>query len=384
MDFAKSLLMKYGWKEGQGIGKNENGIKTPIKANLKFDNTGLCYDKATEFTDHWWERAFNSAAENLNVENTAETVQLSLKDESVEISTSGFSMKRLKEEQINATRENNNGKHKPNSNLGSNLTDDDILKACGGRTAHKGARHGLAMSGKLSRIDAQEQQMLKNIAINTNTAQDIFKDWVVTTKKNKKRNKKDTNEVDETAYSLLDSDLADQDYKIHYKSKKKKKQHRQRDEDLANSLGKLEFESYTSSKIHNIQNTPKTVKKKNRSKVDRCLKNAHNKTEAEIDSANYKFKYKNLRQKERLNASENLSSRNDKDLLIDEIETVIQKHPDNKFKVVPNELTQLKQSGLTVKSKKKSKKIKKQETKEVKKLGRKLKELYFTNEIKLK
>lgn len=103
MDFAKNLLLKYGWKEGnlflkitlkyikhfilwlilgQGIGKNLDGINQPIKANLKFDNTGLCYDKATEFTDHWWEKAFNDASKNLNVDNSSESVALSVKNQS--------------------------------------------------------------------------------------------------------------------------------------------------------------------------------------------------------------------------------------------------------------------------------------------------------------
>lgn len=46
--------------------------------DLKFDNAGLCFDKAGEFTDHWWERAFNSAADNLNVQNFSQNVSLSL------------------------------------------------------------------------------------------------------------------------------------------------------------------------------------------------------------------------------------------------------------------------------------------------------------------
>lgn len=71
---------------GQGIGKNEDGIVKPIKANLKFDNAGLSYDKASEFTNHWWERAFNSAADNLNINSSTENVSLSVKDsEAVEV-----------------------------------------------------------------------------------------------------------------------------------------------------------------------------------------------------------------------------------------------------------------------------------------------------------
>lgn len=68
---------------GQGIGKNEDGIVKPIKANLKFDNTGLDYDKASEFTNHWWERVFNSAADNLNINSSVENVSLSVKDNDI-------------------------------------------------------------------------------------------------------------------------------------------------------------------------------------------------------------------------------------------------------------------------------------------------------------
>lgn len=71
---------------GQGIGKNSDGILKPIKANLKFDTAGLSFDRAQEFTDHWWERAFNSAANNLNINNCIENVSLSVNDnESTEV-----------------------------------------------------------------------------------------------------------------------------------------------------------------------------------------------------------------------------------------------------------------------------------------------------------
>ncbi|XP_059062605.1 G patch domain-containing protein 4 isoform X2 [Achroia grisella] len=41
------------------------------------------------------------------------------------------------------------------------LTDEELFAACGGRTAHKGARHGLKAVGKLARIAQQEQALLK-------------------------------------------------------------------------------------------------------------------------------------------------------------------------------------------------------------------------------
>ncbi|NXS91742.1 GPTC4 protein, partial [Jacana jacana] len=40
------------------------------------------------------------------------------------------------------------------------LTDKELMRACGGRTAHKGARHGLTMSAKLARLEEQERAFL--------------------------------------------------------------------------------------------------------------------------------------------------------------------------------------------------------------------------------
>ena len=39
----------------------------PIKAQLKFDTTGMGHDPAKEFTNHWWEMAFNKAASKIVV-----------------------------------------------------------------------------------------------------------------------------------------------------------------------------------------------------------------------------------------------------------------------------------------------------------------------------
>lgn len=80
------ILYKIILFAGEGIGKNSDGIIKPIKANLKFDNAGLCYDRAQEFTNHWWQKAFNDAANNLNISNSSENVSLSTKDESIEVS----------------------------------------------------------------------------------------------------------------------------------------------------------------------------------------------------------------------------------------------------------------------------------------------------------
>lgn len=43
------------------------------------------------------------------------------------------------------------------------LTDEELFAVCGGRTGHKGARHGLKLGGKLSRIEKQEKILLKKM-----------------------------------------------------------------------------------------------------------------------------------------------------------------------------------------------------------------------------
>ncbi|CAG2060087.1 unnamed protein product [Timema podura] len=43
------------------------------------------------------------------------------------------------------------------------LTDEELFRICGGRTAHKAARHGHKLNGKLARIEAQEKEFLKLI-----------------------------------------------------------------------------------------------------------------------------------------------------------------------------------------------------------------------------
>ena len=81
---AENLLRRQGWTEGQGLGKRGQGVPEPIKASLKFDSAGVGHDPAKEFTNHWWDVAFNRAAMNIQVEEDEEEVSVmscgSLKD----------------------------------------------------------------------------------------------------------------------------------------------------------------------------------------------------------------------------------------------------------------------------------------------------------------
>ncbi|KAM7359363.1 uncharacterized protein ACRADG_008787 [Cochliomyia hominivorax] len=199
MDFARKILSNYGWKEGDGLGKNKHGIAKPLKATLKFDNAGFGADQAAaDFNNHWWERVFNEAATNVNIKQEGEEIKMALKDEEdgVEISTKSYSTKKLKKlknqrgdqagNEIKNAYENflqaailtNQGDEIENPDkIDANdievtkvkiLTDEELFKACGGRTAHKGARHGLKLSGKLSRIEQQEAELLAKMMAKRN------------------------------------------------------------------------------------------------------------------------------------------------------------------------------------------------------------------------
>lgn len=90
-----SHLFLVGFCAGQGIGKNLDGIVKPIKANLKFDKDGLGHDKAKDFTNHWWQNAYNDAANNLDIEHVSsagnDAVAISLKNgESIDVSVVSF------------------------------------------------------------------------------------------------------------------------------------------------------------------------------------------------------------------------------------------------------------------------------------------------------
>jgi G-patch domain len=38
MDFGKKILQKYGYKEGNGLGKNSNGITEAIKVKFELNS----------------------------------------------------------------------------------------------------------------------------------------------------------------------------------------------------------------------------------------------------------------------------------------------------------------------------------------------------------
>ncbi|XP_013772909.1 G patch domain-containing protein 4-like [Limulus polyphemus] len=134
-DFAREQLKKFGWTEGKGLGKNENGISTALKPKLKFDTYGVGHNPGEQFSFKWWDHVFNNAARNFDFINS-------------EVGTLNDST---------FTPCASCGDESEDEELISRETDEDMFKKCKGRTAHKAARHGYQMNGKLKRIEEQEK-----------------------------------------------------------------------------------------------------------------------------------------------------------------------------------------------------------------------------------
>ncbi|XP_046395889.1 G patch domain-containing protein 4 [Ischnura elegans] len=197
MSFARNLLEKYGWAEGKGLGKTENGMVEALKPKLKFDNTGIGHDHAEQFTNNWWEVAFNEAAKRVTVDVATEESEAVVESPGLTISTKRASVTKLMKENplkygkfIKTETLTSEGRVIPmkekvsspvdcesSTNSLSNLTDEELLKICGGRTAHKAARHGNKLVGKLARVTEQEKQLIIPSESLKNKEKEMVKDY---------------------------------------------------------------------------------------------------------------------------------------------------------------------------------------------------------------
>ncbi|WAR05550.1 GPTC4-like protein [Mya arenaria] len=149
MDFAEKQLQKHGWKSGEGLGRERSGITEAIKVKIKNDNKGdgiqIENAKATKVTKS---KAKSYADKSMLYGQFIKGATLSDGRESKD---SGH---------VSDSSEDEADKHTP---CLVPDTEAEVFRRCGGRTAHKGARHGLKLNGKLARIEEQERQELKQI-----------------------------------------------------------------------------------------------------------------------------------------------------------------------------------------------------------------------------
>ena len=214
----------------------------------------LVHLRADEFEFHWWDHVFNKAAKNIKIdENENGDIKVLMNMDKSDLSTKKMRKKMMK--QIRSKLYSNfvragtmtDGKMEEAADKGEQvvvvdkdlskikeLSDDQLVEACGGLTAHKGGRHGLNMKAKLDRIAEAEREFLAKYGgggsqEESNDAQKMKKkrklDEVVESlnveiapKKKKKKDKSPVNS-DETPVT----EPADNTCKIKKKKKKHKK-----------------------------------------------------------------------------------------------------------------------------------------------------------------
>ncbi|XP_076438922.1 uncharacterized protein LOC143277867 [Babylonia areolata] len=175
--FARKQLEKHGWTAGSGLGSSQQGISQAIRVKIKHDTTGVGHDPVKEFSHHWWDHAFNKAAASLVVESGEDGVVVKKKkttqkerSESAKKALYGNFIKSSLLDNGTETRVEREGGDPDTSDDDDEtklkaqtlmMPDEELLQKCGGRTAHKGARHGLKLNGKLARIQEQERLLME-------------------------------------------------------------------------------------------------------------------------------------------------------------------------------------------------------------------------------
>ncbi|XP_054477923.1 G patch domain-containing protein 4 [Anoplopoma fimbria] len=191
LKFAEQQLLRHGWEYGKGLGRGENGISEAIKVKVKCGKGGVGHKEGEQFTFHWWDHVFNKASSSLQVDSDQNGIQLKKTAEEDEddgmISNkkprkaslakaklygcfvksatllSGQEQpepKASSSDDSSSSDEEEDDDRKLDLSSTTKLSDADLIKACGGRTAHKGARHGLTMSAKLARLEQQEAEFM--------------------------------------------------------------------------------------------------------------------------------------------------------------------------------------------------------------------------------
>jgi hypothetical protein len=257
----------------------------PIKASFKFDNSGFGSDaQKSEAGNHWWERVFNEASSNIKVEGGQKIS--TLQEDGVELTNKTYSLKKIKENHGEMTY----GSFLKSSTLLANeeapipghITTDDIeipkfaeisdealFSACEGRTAHKGARHGLGLTGKLSRLEEQDRILLEKlkqkgskVGIFSESKSENDDDGFILVKSKKKKKKQDRMEVESENAGSEPSEPSD--YRIR-KSKKKEKRDKQMERELMADLDvKAQVSDSELLKLENLVELPKKSKKNKR------------------------------------------------------------------------------------------------------------------------
>lgn len=274
-------------------------------------------DKGPVREDHWWERVFNEASSNVNVhESESGKIAMETFDkDGVEITNKSYSMKKLKESNgvlqygsflKSATLLANVGKEEEiEGHLSTGdieikpfavMSDEDLFKACNGRTAHKGARHGLNLSGKLQRIAEQERILLERMKDKQNK-HEVFREPYTKRRKSDALASLNSSKEETTSDDALPVD-PDTDY-ILKATGKRKKIYNHRDQKLAAKISGICLDETTeepekqAGETQGRELTPIRKKKKSK-KLEQLLQSISEIEPADISRKRNKKSKRNL------------------------------------------------------------------------------------------
>ncbi|KAI9225918.1 MAG: hypothetical protein DHS80DRAFT_25712 [Piptocephalis tieghemiana] len=186
--FAQKQLAKAGWQRGEGLGKEgRKGITKAIAIVQKTDQSGIGQEKGDEWGFAWWDHVYNKSCQSIQTDkNEAGEVGIKLQgpggseDRNAQgiISTQRPTERESiseeeKEEEENqpapaasllygmfvkstspdgaSSKEDKGKRNGKKLDYSVRITDAELLRACEGRTARKGARGNQV--GKLARVD---------------------------------------------------------------------------------------------------------------------------------------------------------------------------------------------------------------------------------------
>lgn len=288
LQFAERQLLRHGWEHGKGLGRQENGISEALKVKVKCGKSGVGHKEGEQFTFHWWDHVFNKTSASLEVQsgdggttlkkNTADDggaisnkkpLKASLaKDKLYGAFVKSATLVSGQERAVVSASSSDSSSDEDDAKLDlsstTRLSDAQLVKACGGRTAHKGARHGLNMNAKLARLEQQEAEFMARYGTKKQPEKEVTvseENSPAVKEKKKKKKRKDC--------EGLGSEAVDVHTEEGVRKRKKKKK-----EDSVEEGIQLEVnDGLGEQEDHEIQ--PKKKKKKKKKEVQGVTSSVH-------------------------------------------------------------------------------------------------------------
>ena len=180
--FGAKMLEKMGWKEGDGLGKNSDGMKEHIKIKKREESIGLGADKValeqSNPAEGWWMDAYSTSIKNMKGNKKKEE------------------KKKEKDKKEKKRKRDKNGHDSDSEEASKDLnhpTFDDLFKATGG--VRLGMRARGDQSAKFRRTEGEDA--VTGAKLDMGKESIIKKDKKNKKEKKEKKDKKDKKEKKE-------------------------------------------------------------------------------------------------------------------------------------------------------------------------------------------